>query len=216
MSSSGFHQVLNRIREKASSERDKGTKFEQLIQAYLYTDPQYANLLEKIWLWNEFPYRRDFGKQETGIDLVARTFDGDYWATQCKFYDEDSLMSKSTVDSFLSTSSRTFKDETGHIISFAHRLWVSTSNNWGPNANEALRNQIPQVSRINLYDLQEAPVDWLKLEKGLFGKDSQVPKKALYPHQRIAVEDAHKHFEVNDRGAQSGEFCHPFRVMLAT
>lgn len=200
MSSSGFHQVLNHVRERAFSERDKGTKFEQLIQAYLYTDPQYANLLNKIWLWNEFPFRRDLGKQETGIDLVAITYDGDYWAIQCKFYGEDSLISKGTVDSFLSTSSRTFKDGSGKTISFSHRLWVSTSNNWGPHANEALRNQIPSVSRINLYDLQEAPVDWARLEKGLFGKDSQAAKKSLYPHQRIAVEDTHKHFAENDRG----------------
>ena len=50
-------------------------------------------------------------------------------------------------------------------VGFAVRLWISTTNKWGSNATEAIKNQNPPVTRINLYDLQEAPVDWEKLEK---------------------------------------------------
>ena len=47
----------------------------------------------------------DFGGKDIGIDLVAYTYEGDYWAIQCKFYSENSTIDKKAVDSFLSTSS---------------------------------------------------------------------------------------------------------------
>lgn len=49
------------------------------MQAYLQTDPKYAYRFKYVWLWNEFPGRKDFGGQDTGIDLVALTHEGDYW-----------------------------------------------------------------------------------------------------------------------------------------
>jgi len=58
-------------------------------------------------------------------------------------------------------------------VTFAHRLWISTTNKWTNNAEEAIRNQNPPVNRINLYDLQNAPVDWEKLEEGVHGENSK-------------------------------------------
>ncbi len=75
-----FQVILAKYRKYAFSEHDKGMKFERLMQAYLQTDPQYSNRFSEVWLWSEFPARRDFGGADIGIDLVARTFDGEYWA----------------------------------------------------------------------------------------------------------------------------------------
>ena len=77
MSQSLFQTVLSRFRMYARSERDKGDKFERLMQAYLQTDPRYADLFTHVWLWSDFPARRDFGGKDTGIDIVARTSAGD-------------------------------------------------------------------------------------------------------------------------------------------
>ena len=52
------------------------------MQAYLQTDPKYAYRLKKVWLWNEFPGKLDLGGGDTGIDLVALTQEGDYWAKE--------------------------------------------------------------------------------------------------------------------------------------
>jgi len=195
-----FQKVLDKYRKISFSERDKGDRFERLMQAYLLTDPKYTSKLKKVWLWNEFHGKSDLGGGDTGIDLVAQTFDGDYWAIQCKCYQEDSLIDKPSVDSFLSTSSREFKSEQLKTASFSHRLWISTTNKWGPNATEAIKNQNPPVTRINLFDLQEAPVDWDKLEKGIHGEASRNAKKSLRPHQKEALELTHKHFKKADRG----------------
>lgn len=195
-----FQKLLDKYRKISFSERDKGDRFERLMQAYLLTDPKYTSKLKKVWLWNEFHGKSDLGGGDTGIDLVALTFDGDYWAIQCKCYQEDALIDKPSVDSFLSTSSREFKNDQLKTVSFSHRLWISTTNKWGPNATEAIKNQNPPVSRINLFDLQEAPVDWEKLEKGIHGEASRNAKKSLRPHQQQALELTHKHFKKADRG----------------
>ncbi len=195
-----FKNILNKFRKYAFSERDKGDKFEKLMQAYLQTDPKYATFFSKVWLWNEFPFRKDFGGKDTGVDLVAYTHNGDYWAIQCKCYAENTTIDKPAVDSFLSTSSRSFMDTSGKTATFAHRLWISTTNNWGINAEEAIRNQQPAVSRIGLSHLESAPVDWGKLEKGLSGEASRLVKKELFPHQKTALTEAHHYFKDNDRG----------------
>jgi predicted helicase len=195
-----FDSVLEKYRKFAFSEKDKGTRFERLMQAYLQTDPKYAYRFKHVWLWNEFPGRHDFGGTDTGIDLVALTVDGDYWAVQCKCYQESAIIDKPAVDSFLATSSREFKDEALRTTRFAHRLWISTTNHWGANATEAIKNQNPPVTRLNLFDLQEAPVDWEKLEQGIHGAASRLAKKVLRPHQREAMERTHAYFQTADRG----------------
>jgi len=96
-----------------------------------------------VWLWNEFPGKNDLGGNDTGIDLVAVTHHNEYWAIQCKCYQETSTIDKPAVDSFLATSSREFKGEDLKTTRFTQRLWISTTNKWGPNAYEAIKNQHP-------------------------------------------------------------------------
>ncbi|MEQ9091430.1 MAG: type ISP restriction/modification enzyme [Balneola sp.] len=196
-----FKKVLEKYRAISFSERDKGDRFERLMQAYLKTDPKWTNKFSDVWLWNEFVGKKSMGGKDTGIDLVAKTNEGDYWAIQCKCYAEDAHIDKPSVDSFLSTSSREFKNE--HMITsrFSHRLWIETTGKkWGVNAEEAIRNQTPPVSRISLFDLIEAPVDWDKLEGGIHGEKARIEKFSLRPHQKDALDSVHKNFLENDRG----------------
>ena len=74
-----FSDVLKKFRREAFSERDKGARFELLMKKYLLSEPTYEGRFKQIWLWNEFPYRKDFSGKDTGIDLVAQTVEGDYW-----------------------------------------------------------------------------------------------------------------------------------------
>jgi predicted helicase len=196
-----FDTILSKYRSISFSERDKGARFERLMKAYLLTDPRYANLFSKVWLWNEFPAREDFGGNDTGIDLVTLTTSGEYWAIQCKCFQEDSSIDKPAVDSFITTSGRDFKDiNTGHRVKFSHRLWISTTNKWSANAQEAIKNQSPAVSRVNLNDLYDAPIDWQKLEQDITGNDARLAKKTLRAHQTQAVENTYTHFMNADRG----------------
>jgi predicted helicase len=195
-----FNDVLKKYRDISFNERDKGNRFERLMQGYLLTDPKYSFLFKSVWLWEEFPSKNDLGGNDLGIDLVAITHEGEYWAIQCKCYQPTSVIEKSSVDSFLSTSSREFRDENQNKTKFSVRLWISTTNNWGVNAEESIRNQSPQVVRIHLTDLQESPIDWEKLENGIHGEQARISSRSLKPHQQQALELTHEHFKTESRG----------------
>ena len=197
-----FKEILHKFRTESFTEREKGTKFERLMRSWLLTDPRY-NELEKVWLWEKFPGRKDFGGTDTGIDLVAKTEMGDYWAIQCKCYAEDITIDKPAVDSFLATSSRTFTNEvTFQTARFSNRVWISTTGHWGSNAEEAIRNQEPPVTRIGLADLNSSPVDWQKLMDGLTGNSALAEGKKPRKHQLTAISKAYAHYitDGNDRG----------------
>jgi len=195
-----FDILLEKYRAESLNMRAQGDKLERLMQRYFQTDPTYANTFDKVWLWNEFPFRDQFGGNDTGIDIVAATFSGEYWAIQCKFYAETARMDKTHVDSFITTSARNFKDEDFRTVRFTHRVWVSTTHNWGNNAEQAIRNQSPPVNRIGLSDLRQAPVDWEKLERDVHGKDARTESKTIKDHQKFALEKAHEHYKTKDRG----------------
>lgn len=81
-----FQVILKGFREGSATEREKGGKFEKLMKGYLLTSPIYKTTIKTVWMWNEFPFRSQFGGSDLGIDLVALTYDGEYWSVQCKCY----------------------------------------------------------------------------------------------------------------------------------
>ena len=98
-----FKEILEKYRSISFTEKDKGTMFERLMRAWLLTDPRYERLTH-VWMWNDFPSKSDFGGKDTGIDLVAKTELGEYWAIQCKCYQDSATIDNPSVDSFLATS----------------------------------------------------------------------------------------------------------------
>lgn len=188
-------ELLEQFKEKFENQRDKGTAFEDLIAKYLQLDPLYSNDISEVWKWSDFPYRGSVG--DTGIDLVAKTYMGEFWAIQCKFYSENTSISKGDVDTFLSTSSKYFYVD-GKQTKFAHRFFVSTTDSFSKNAEDVLRNQDPPVSRIGMEELLNSPIDWEKfvLNDTLALKD----KYGLRPHQRGAIDDVLNGFKTNNRG----------------
>ena len=199
----GINDILTEIRQKSITEKEKGTDFERLMKLWFLTDPRYANL-QQVWLWEEFPARKDFGGKDLGIDLVARTETGDYWAIQCKCYAEDAQISKGAVDSFLANASRTFLDpETFQTREFSNLLWVQTTRKrWGANAETAIQGLSKPFNRISLYDLEISAVDWEKLKAGLYGDNAKLPGKQPLPHQLKAMSKAYEYFveQGNERG----------------
>lgn len=195
-----FQDILARYRAVSFSERDKGDRFERLMQAFLQTVPWYAGTFRHVWLWREFPYKQNLGGKDTGIDLVAQTVEGDFWAIQCKCYAETASIDKPAVDSFLATSSKQFVNDQRQTTSFALRLWISTTNKWGSEAENAIRHQEPPVQRISLADLESAPVDWAALEQGISGAQARQERKQPRPHQQAAITAFHEHFQTGNRG----------------
>lgn len=189
-------ELLNELRGLFGNERDKGTAFEKLIKMFLESEPKYMQTLSNVWMWKDFPYRDNVG--DIGIDLVAKTFTNDYWAIQCKFYDEEHTITKDDVDTFLAASSKTF-DVDGISKKFSYRLIASTTDKYNKNADLELRGQDPQVGRLGIADLLDSQIDWKKYSL-MSKKMETIDKKNPRKHQIDAISDVLKGFEKYDRG----------------
>jgi len=143
-----FDEILTKIRFMSSSEHDKGYRFESLIKNYLMTDPVYSDQFKEIYLWKNFPLREQFGKGNTdlGIDLVAITKTGNYCAIQCKCYKENTVLTSSDFDSFITFSNKYFNDKTtAQILFFEHLYFINTTkNDLNENIKAKLKNQRTQ------------------------------------------------------------------------
>lgn len=190
-----IYELMEQLRNSFSNERDKGTAFENLMCDYFSNDPIYASQINEIWMWKDFPYRDAIS--DIGIDLVAQTMNDEFWAIQCKFYEEDTIVSKADVDSFLSASSKRFYYN-NILTSFSARIIVSTSSKYGKNAEAILENQNPPVARIGMQDLVESSIDWSQFfeNKKIVLKEKYTPR----PHQKEAIDNVIEGFKTHDRG----------------
>lgn len=195
-----FQQILDIYRQKAWNERNKGERFEELMKRFLKSYPLYANELKEVWLWNEFPYRKDFGGSDLGIDLVALTVNDEYWSIQCKFYDEKTNINLDDISHFMVNSSRTFLDDKGISQKFSLCLWIDTKKTFNKNAEKLIKNQLIEFKRLSFYDLDIADVDWEKLAHSKSGKEAQMIKKYPRAHQQEAIKKAHEYFKTKQRG----------------
>ena len=186
-----LRQILEDYR-KQQFNKDKGDAFERLVCAWLKCDPQYQSIFSDVWLWKDWPQRKEQGYTlpDTGIDLVAKFREGEtYCAIQCKFY--DSPVAMSDLGNFFTLSGKG---------GFSQRIIVATAP-LTKHAADALEGQTIPVSLITLEDMEEAPIDWtaFSLDKPDELKCSTV-KKTPRPHQEEALEAVLKGFEAHDRG----------------
>ena len=196
-----FTKILEKYRRESFSEADKGSRFEELIREYLWADPKYNIYFNEIWLWRDFPFRKDFGTgHDVGIDLVARTHDGHYWAIQCKCYKEDTYIQKADVDTFITTAVKQFNDENMFPTKFSQLVWIATTDKFSANAIESFKNLPIKHFIIGLRNLINAPVDWAKLEKGAHGESVVLNEREPLDHQNEAIAAFHEHFKSAQRG----------------
>lgn len=187
---SDLSKILNTFREMSKTEREKGTYFEELIVKYFENEPSYKDLYDRVWMYSDWAKENGLDGRDTGIDLVARTKGTEeYHAIQCKLYSEDYKLQKKDIDSFFTASGKR---------PFTHRIIVSTTNNWSEHAEDALLDQQPPVTKIDLYALETSKIDWSKYQPQ---KDvSFKEKKQLRPHQERALNSVTKGLKDVDRG----------------
>lgn len=189
--------LFNKFREEAENKHHQGSLFERFTKQYLTVSKVYQNIYEKIWLWNDFPYRDG---ADTGIDLVAKhKYEDKYTAIQCKFFDKDATIHKSDIDSFISCSEKSFIKD-GEKFHFSNRLIVTTASKWGSNIKSTLEKQLIPTSYIDFNDfINDEDIDW-----GNFTNIESIKsihtKKELRPHQKQAIDSILKGFETEDRG----------------
>ncbi len=165
---------------------DKGRQFERLAAWFLRNDPTYRTQLAEVWLWDEWPER--WG-DEAGIDLVARTHDGQLWAIQAKAHAPEYYVTKDDLNTFLSESSRQ---------QFSYRLLIATTNRMGRIARRTIDAQEKPVGLLMRGDLERADVVWPTSLDDLRPAPSR--RKQQLPHSRIAVDAICRGFAEHPRG----------------
>jgi predicted helicase len=192
-----FQTLVDELTEAASDNRAKGDLFERLIANYLLSDPQYADRIESVWLWPEWP---DRWGSDAGIDLVARERStGEYWAIQCKFYAPTTSLQLDDIATFFTDSGKEFSTNDGKRA-FSHRLIVATTDKWSSKAEEALNNQTLAVSRLWFKDLADSPIDWGQFSLSNIKDIRLKKKKEPYPYQNEAIDAVLSGFGEADRG----------------
>ena len=190
---------LNKTLESfTKSNRSKlaGDIFEYLTKLYLETAPHYKSKLRKVYLLNEVPNnikkKLNLPNTDEGIDLIAETFDKEYWAIQCKYRSNpnETLTVKGDLSTFNNLAFTYCKNIT-HAI-------VCATVNKPP-------KKIKLLKSIGFETLET----WLSLDDGdLF---TQIKAKAvgkvykptiLKPrtHQVAAIKKTIEHFKSNERG----------------
>ncbi|WP_186264126.1 DEAD/DEAH box helicase [Burkholderia gladioli] len=172
-----LEMLLDTFRQTSVTEREKGTYFEELIVTYLRNEATYRDLYSDVWTYAEWAHLQGLDKRDAGIDLVAKTRGTDeIHAIQCKLYAPDYKVQKSDIDSFFTASGKK---------PFTRRIIVATTNHWSEHAEDALLDQQPPVSKIDLTALEESQIDWSKYQP----KAAPVikAKKQLRDHQKSAL-----------------------------
>ncbi|MBZ5677207.1 MAG: DEAD/DEAH box helicase family protein [Acidobacteriia bacterium] len=169
--------------------------FEVLVKCFLQLDPKYRTILRNVWLVEEVPdsVRRHLGlpRRDEGIDLVAKTHTGDYWAVQCKFRSSSATSTRREL--------ATFTD-----LAFGVCRNVSLGLVCTP-ANRRSRKLKLHKDRLEFCSGDV----WESLDRNFFDRLRQLFSRSAIsikprqprPHQRQCVKRSHDHF-VRDGNAR--------------
>jgi predicted helicase len=171
-------------------EKQKGDFFEELVKAYFQLEPEYASKLKHVWLGGEVPQaiarKLKLPATDQGIDIVAETHDGEFWAVQCKYrHDTDHSLTWRDLSTF---TGLTF----GVCRGFTFGVICSTT--------ERITHVLKDQQRIGFCALdvwQALDADFLKrLRAHLAHKPALLKPLKPMPHQKGALKDGHGHFVI--------------------
>lgn len=179
-----FYEEASQMDNKA-----KGDAFERLTQLYLKTCPEYASTLKEVWwqgenLPREIQQKLALPNQDEGIDLIAETYSGEFWAIQCKFRtDQSKALTYKELSTFSSLSFVTCND-----ISLALVVHTTTKP-------VRKRKLLPNMTEIGLDRwLELSKDDWERITALCKHEKPKLEKRTPRPHQMMAIKDAKKHF----------------------
>jgi len=175
------------------SEYEKGKIFEELTYLALTTKTQYTSILKNVWIHGKgMPYsiqtKLNLPKTDEGIDLIAETFSGEYWAIQCKFKGQNQAPTYKELSTFMHLSHN-------HCNNISMALLVHTGER-GVRKKSLLGNKYSELGLEFWLDLTAD--DWKRIWSKKVKKPLKPVKRLPKPHQKKAIIDAHKHFVKND------------------
>ena len=172
----------------SKTEKEKGDRFEDLTKAYLQLAPEYASKLKHVWRLDEVPAvtrkKLNLPATDKGIDLIAETHEGEFWAIQCKYrQNTDQQLTHTDISTFTSLTFQACKG-----ISYA--LVCSTTER----VTQLYRGE-ERIGFCALDTWQELDRDFFdRLRASLASKPVNLEPRKPRPHQQNAIRDGLVHF----------------------
>ena len=182
-----FDQFIASL-ERDFGEQGKGKPFEVFCKWFLENDPEWSAMIDKVWLWDDYPDK--WQRQDLGTGLVFRDNEGLIWAVQAKCYAEHRTTSKGDLNSFLADTGRKEVNK---------RLWIQTTNKMEARAEKTIKGQDKPVIVFQLNDFREAQIEYPESFAEIL-KAKVKDKPDPDPHQLEAIQAVKAGLQSNDRG----------------
>jgi predicted helicase len=187
--------------KKLPSKSEKGAVFERLTQLYLQVTPEYQAELQHVWTIRDVPPNvcrlLDLPTLDEGIDFIARTRHGKYWAVQSKFRSQhDKPLTRRELGTFSSLAFNTCSNIELAVVAHTASKPVSKRH---------LMRNTTEIGLDRWQSLKEEA--WSLIVGKLKGRSAAPKARTPRPHQRAAVAAAKTHF-VRD-GAVRGRLIMP-------
>ncbi len=172
------------------SKIEKGRAFERLTQLYLQTKPEYQTTLKDVWRLADVPVKvkrklRSLPTADEGIDLIAETRTGEFWAIQCKYKsDKDKALTVKELSTFTNLA---FNVCAG---TFSQALVAHSTNK--PVRKQKLLGNTTEIGLQRWLELSEE--EWRLIQAKLRNESPRPLKRSPRPHQQQAIEAAKSHF----------------------
>jgi len=201
-SSNSWSDLNKKLEELTKSGQAKfaGSTFELLVKYYLLTNPRYQSKLKNVWLLNEvkegIKKKLNLPDQDEGIDIIAETKEGHFWAIQAKYRsDPNETLTLGGKGSLATFSNLAF----GYCKNITHGLVCTTVNK--PPKKIKLIKQVGFETLESFLSLDDNDCEeWKFLVARSVGKIIKPHNLEPRPHQIEAIKKTVEYFKSNDRG----------------
>jgi superfamily II DNA or RNA helicase len=201
-SSSSWSDLNKKLEELTKSGQAKfaGSAFELLVKYYLLTNPRYQSKLKNVWLLNEvkegIKKKLNLPDQDEGIDIIAETKEGHFWAIQAKYRsDANETLTLGGKGSLATFSNLAFR----YCKNITHGLVCTTVNK--PPKKIKLIKQVGFETLESFLSLDDNNCEeWKLLVARSIGKIIKPQKLEPRPHQIQAIKKTVQYFKSSDRG----------------
>lgn len=174
--------------QREHADKEKGDAFERLVQLYLQLEPLYAAQLKNVWLLAEVPVevrtKLNLPEPDKGIDLVAETHAGEFWAIQAKYRDDQT--GSVSWDELSTFTGLAF----GVCRNIAFALVCSTTEH----ITQVLQNN-ERIGFCTIETWARLDADFLRRARAkMFHQTAALEPHQPREHQRLAIADAKDYF----------------------
>jgi superfamily II DNA or RNA helicase len=184
-------------------QEQRGKAFELLTELFLQINPIYRSKLKDVWHELNLPpdvrHKLGLPSPDIGVDLIAETTTGEFWAIQCKYHHDPARnVTKNELNSFIDVSTRICKGKFGTLLA------VSSAHDFSVN----LQKYAPEVQYCLSNEFQSLDADFFIQARAIIRKQTpKLIKRIPRLHQKTAIKNAVRHF-VHDDEAR-GKLIHP-------